>query len=777
MNDAHQELLAPVDLSIVVIGLDEGLLLDRALDAAIAAATRAPCTTEVLYVDSGSRDGSVERARRRGDGVRVIDVDRPRSGAAHARNVGLREARGTLIHFVDGDMTLEPGWLPEALAALRDDPELCGVAGRLRETGLDRNLWNATHGLDWDARTGRVAAIGGAGLWRGEVVRALHGYDETLRYGEDPDLCHRAARQGFAVARLDVLMAGHDVDLRGFRDWWSRALRVGESRSNVRARYPQAFAARAGRRRIGQLVLLGLLVALPFWPLWVASLALGLFMALVARRFVLECGNGLRASHAVAHALHTYAVKLPVWWGEMSSDLRKSRAAGAATGPLGWFAPELPSVSGTFVFREVLSLREKGVSIRTFSMHPTDVARLDETARPFVAETEVLYASRARLLRGALATALRHPIRAVTTGLVALRDGLCGRFASHGKRPKVVAWWIAGLDLAGRLERARVRHLHVHFAHAPASIAMYACRVLRIPFSVTAHANDLYVEESLLREKVQRAACFVTISEFNRRFLTERTGLPASRIGIVHCGVDTACFAFRDAERNVQGERRTLLGVGRLVPKKGFDLLLDAAAPLLEEDPRLRVVLAGDGPELGHLQERAAILGIQDQVEFAGVVDRDRILELFDESALFALPCRISPDGDRDGVPVVLMEAMAVGLPVVSTALSGVPELVLEGRTGLCVPPGDVDALRAALRGILCAPETAARHARAGRDLVEREFDLHRNAARLCAAIERGAPPPDEPNASTDPTASERGIPGNGTSRAPESREPETVHL
>ncbi|MCA8963144.1 MAG: glycosyltransferase, partial [Planctomycetes bacterium] len=156
----------------------------------------------------------------------------------------------------------------------------------------------------------------------------------------------------------------------------------------------------------------------------------------------------------------------------------------------------------------------------------------------------------------------------------------------------------------------------------------------------------------------------MTISEFNRRFLTERTGLPASRIGIVHCGVDTACFAFRDAERNVQGERRTLLGVGRLVPKKGFDLLLDAAAPLLEEDPRLRVVLAGDGPELGHLQARAEILGIQDQVEFAGVVDRDRILELFDESALFALPCRVSPDGDRDGVPVVLMEAMAVGLPV-----------------------------------------------------------------------------------------------------------------
>ena len=399
-----------------------------------------------------------------------------------------------------------------------------------------------------------------------------------------------------------------------------------------------------------------------------------------------------------------------------------------------WLAPELPSVSGTFVFREIEACRALGVRIVPFSLHAPESARLGADARAFLAETEVVYGSTANLLRGAWRFIRRRPGASIAVLATAFVDMCRGVFDRPSKRLKVPFQAIAGLHLADRLIARGITHLHVHFAHSPANVGMYAARAAGIPWSATAHANDLWVEASLLREKVRRAHAFVTISEVNRRFIAERAGVAPAAIDVVHCGVDTADWnpGWRDADA---GSSRTVIGIGRLVPKKGFDLLLEATAPLLADGRITRLVIAGDGPERATLVARAAELGIADRVELPGAVDRERIRELLAGAATFVLPCRVSADGDRDGIPVALMEAMAAGVPVISTDVSGVPELIQDGRNGRCVPPQDVGALRGALERLLGDAAHARALAAAARHTVEADFDRDVNAARLLACV------------------------------------------
>jgi len=406
-----------------------------------------------------------------------------------------------------------------------------------------------------------------------------------------------------------------------------------------------------------------------------------------------------------------------------------------------YLAPEIPSVSATFVYREAAAVEEEGVPVETYSVHAVDPASVSAEARPLSARTEALYARKGRLLSGALRTALRHPLRSARTLATALGDTLRGRFARPGQRARVLAQALAGLALAGRLERRGVRHLHIHFAHAPATLGMYAALAAGIPFSVTAHANDLYAEASLLREKVDRAHAFVTISEANRRFLAVELGERAARrVGLVRCGIDLRAFAPRAAE---PAGPPVIFALGRLVPKKGFDVLIRALAEVAPGRPDLTLEIAGDGPERAALEALARDLGVGAAVRFLGVVGRDAVLASLRRATVFALPCRL--DGsDRDGIPVALMEAMAVGVPVVSTRISGVPELVESGGSGLLVPAGDAPALARALSRLLGNPALRARLAAGGRARVVAEFEQGANARRLLAAIRAPARPSAE---------------------------------
>ena len=399
---------------------------------------------------------------------------------------------------------------------------------------------------------------------------------------------------------------------------------------------------------------------------------------------------------------------------------------------IAYLAPEIPSVSATFVYREMAAVERQGVTVVPFTMRRVPSTAVSRDGLPWQDRVEVLYDEKLRLVGGALAFALRHPWRALRTLGRALADTASGTFARPRARWKVPAQALAGLHLARRLRRRGVAHLHVHFANAPATIGMYAAQAAGLPFSITAHANDLYVEASLLREKIERAAPFCTISNANRAALEASLPGLQGTVALVRCGVDLARFPPRERRRAVPAR---VVTVGRLVPKKGFDVLLRAVSELVRFWPEIHVEVLGDGPEREALEQEASALGIAQRVRFHGAVDADTVQAALATAACFALPSRLDPDGDRDGIPVALMEAMATAVPVVSTRVSGIPELIEHGRTGLLATPGRAADLAACLHKSLGDAEGAHVLALAGRDTVLEAFDQDRNAGRLLDLI------------------------------------------
>ncbi len=404
---------------------------------------------------------------------------------------------------------------------------------------------------------------------------------------------------------------------------------------------------------------------------------------------------------------------------------------------IAYLAPEIPSVSATFVYREILELRRRGVDVSPFSMHACSADGLPPEACEFIEEADVLYGDYLGLALSALLQVLFHPLRSLDTLEVAATDFIKGAFSHPGTRWKVPFQVLAALALAYRLEASRAEHLHIHFAHSPATLGMYAARAAGITFSVTAHANDIFERPALLEEKIGRARPFVTISRANRRRLGLLYPAVAGRIRVIHCGVDTQRYSPRPEEG--RSKHPTLLTVCRLVEKKGVDLLLDALAELREEFPRLQLQIVGGGPERAALEARSRDLGVQDNVTFLSVLSTDRIARLMERTWFFALPCRIDSNGDMDGIPVSLMEAMAREIPVVSTRLSGIPELIDDGVSGLLAKPDDRDSLVSRLRTLIEDPTLASKIGETGRIQVQDAFEASHEAGRLLSLIQSAA--------------------------------------
>jgi len=391
----------------------------------------------------------------------------------------------------------------------------------------------------------------------------------------------------------------------------------------------------------------------------------------------------------------------------------------------------LPARSETFVYRELLALRARGVRVGAASVHPPERNLGDPALEALADEAIGIYGAGTRaLLRDAWREFVAEPRRALRTIGTGLLDALVGDVPLR-RRHRIVRQLIAGLALASRARPWRPDHVHAHMAHVPATIAMYAALQLGVKFSMTGHAVDLFRQRTLLREKLRRSEFVACISHWHREFYRQIVALPDERLPIVRCGVDERAFAPGRPWPAVP----SVLGVGRLVPKKGFDLLIDAAAMLRPRWPALRVVVAGDGPELPALRALALARGVDDVVEFLGAVDNRRVAALLSSASIFALPCRTDATGDRDGIPVVLMEAMACAVPVVAGDLPALRELVIHEKTGLIAPPESVAALAGAIDRVLSDPRRAEEMARAGRRHVEQEFTITGNAARLHAAM------------------------------------------
>ena len=417
-----------------------------------------------------------------------------------------------------------------------------------------------------------------------------------------------------------------------------------------------------------------------------------------------------------------------------SPDSTPHAAPDAGPAPrIAYLGPEIPALSATFIYEELLGLERRGVSIVSFSVHkPAQVASgQNHLAR----RTSVLYD------RAALALAIDGLAALPSFGGRAFKAlGWLARDMTSVGLLRPAAWKLAyqclvGARLGRSLKREGCTHLHVHFAHAPAQIAMYASAFSGVPFTITAHANDIFERGLLLCTKAQRARKLITISNYNLAYLRS-LGVPANRLALVRCGVS---FALRADVPVYESKVHYRVGtLCRLIEKKGVDTLLGAMVLLRDAPWRVELSIVGDGPLHSELKLLVGELRLQDCVQFVGAIDHTAVPGWMRSLDVFVMACKRDSHGDMDGIPVVLMEAMSQLVPAVSTRLSGIPELVVHETTGLLADADDPASLASELRRLLHSPELRARLAQNGLAHVQGEFGQELNLRRLLACFDIG---------------------------------------
>lgn len=390
---------------------------------------------------------------------------------------------------------------------------------------------------------------------------------------------------------------------------------------------------------------------------------------------------------------------------------------------------EYPAVSHTFILREVLALRALGLDVRTCSVRRTGPEHhRGPDERDAAATTFYLLdaAKKPGVLLGAAGWALLRPGRLWRT----LRLALATRPAGIKATIWQIFYLIEAMVLARHLVREGMTGLHNHFAMASSSVAMLASELSGLPYSFTLHGPADFLDTGRWRldEKIARARFVACISHFCRSqgmLFSDAAHWP--KLHIVHCGVDPARYA-PDQRPDHRPDYRiagNILFIGRLAAAKGVPVLMEAFARLRQTFPDARLTLIGDGPARPALEARAAALGLTDAIRFTGYLSQDEVAGELSRTDLFALP------SFAEGVPVVLMEAMASGLPVLTTRIAGIPELVADGVSGRIVAPGDADAFARAMADLLADPVAMREMGQAGRTTVAREYDVAQEAARL----------------------------------------------
>ncbi len=427
-----------------------------------------------------------------------------------------------------------------------------------------------------------------------------------------------------------------------------------------------------------------------------------------------------------------------------------------ATGPrsVGYVLMGFPRVSETFIASELLRVEQAGVPVRLFVVKPVE-AHERGLRHPVVdairARPEHLpdAASLTRPLHrwrpadvAPFAPALRRVLRRRPLGLAkaaaaalaqALRDR---RTPFSGPRKIYVKELLQAIALADRVLAApEVRHLHAHFAHGTTTITWHAARIAGLPFSFTGHARDIYAEhlnpKGWLRRKLLAARFVVTCTEANVRHLEQIA--PHARIHLVYHGLsaDFARLLATDTDHETSNGTLRVLGVGRLVAKKGFDVLVDACGLLEQRGVPFEALIVGQDDKHGDaIRARVKALGLEQKVQLPGAMGPPELLDQYRRASALCMPCRVL-ENDRDGIPNVLVEAMAAGTPVVATGVSGIPELVAHESNGLLVAPDDPEALADALLRLHDDPELTRRLTENARATVRERFDGDRLAHRL----------------------------------------------
>ncbi len=398
---------------------------------------------------------------------------------------------------------------------------------------------------------------------------------------------------------------------------------------------------------------------------------------------------------------------------------------------VGYVLTMFPRLSETFILREILELESLGARVTVFSQKRPAAGPVHKAVESLRAQ--VVYLSPWwRVLHRTLPAHARFAM-----GSPRRYARLVRFFWSRRNRPTFKKF-VRAAQIAREVQRRKIQHLHCHFLTGNARLTEFVTTLVDVPHSITAHAKDIYasgLSPTKMQRRLRDARFVVTISDYNRRYLLEQQ--PKARVELIHNSLRPAEFAF--TARNGFAEERPLrvLAVGRLVPKKGFSVLVEAVARLRKEGCPFEVRIVGEGEERDRISSLIATHDLGELVSLTGQKSQEELREDFAWADVFVVPSVPAPDGDIDGVPVVLLEAMAMGVPVIASRLSGIPEVVLDGETGLLTEPGSVEDLAASLRR--ARPPALNDFARAARKRLEANYDIDKNCRRLLRLMEKAA--------------------------------------
>lgn len=383
------------------------------------------------------------------------------------------------------------------------------------------------------------------------------------------------------------------------------------------------------------------------------------------------------------------------------------------------------SQSHTFIRREIVALRAIGVELCLLGVRRDNAASAAEAAA-LVAETSYLYPIRAKEVAAHNLSYLRRaPVRYLVGAVRALTREEFGL----RRRAKMLYHYLVATKHAAALEEQQVTHIHAHFMNVSASIAMYASYHSKIPFSVTVHSAGTYKTPHILgvAQKLTEAQFLIMISHHNVAYF-DAIAACRSKCHVVRCGMQVEDFPLRPIESRRQDSPARLLAVGRFVEKKGFIYLVEAAALLRERGLHFELTLIGEGPLFEQVKRRREELGLTEQVVLAGRKETADVRAAMTLADVVIVPSVTSASGEKEGLPVVIMEAMATGVPVVASDHSGIPEIVRPGETGFLTAERDVHGIAQAIVAIL--QSDTGDLVRAARQLVEGEFNISAVAQR-----------------------------------------------
>jgi glycosyltransferase involved in cell wall biosynthesis len=377
-----------------------------------------------------------------------------------------------------------------------------------------------------------------------------------------------------------------------------------------------------------------------------------------------------------------------------------------------------PRYSDTFIINEIVAHEKDGVTLDIFSLQPTQDTHFHSGLARVRAPVSYLPAEQPS------GEAFWRMLEAVGAAAPAVWSTLR---QARGARAQEVH---QALALALEVHRRRIGHLHAHFGNTATSVARLAARFACIPYTFTAHGSDIFhesVDPADLRQKLSDAAAVVTVTDHIHSYLKSVYGPVASRAERIYSGLELSWYPYRSPDERPPH----IVAVGRLEERKGYADLIAACALLKERGRTFRCSIIGSGPLATELRREIARVGLESVIELSGSRPNSHVIKQMRNAAVFAAPCREANNGDRDGLPTALLEAMALGTPCVATSITGIAEAVRDGVTGLLVPESNAHALADAVQRLLDDAALRVDLAGRARRLMEEEFDVRRTAARL----------------------------------------------